>query len=29
MPELFGKIAIWAWVVCVLWATAPLGGWRA
>ena len=26
MPELLGEIAIWAWVVFVLWATVPRGG---
>jgi hypothetical protein len=28
MPELFGEIAIWAWVVFVLCATAPPRGGR-
>jgi hypothetical protein len=28
VPELLGEIAIWAWVVFVLCATAPQGGWR-
>ena len=23
MPELLGEIAIWAWVMFLLWATAP------
>ncbi len=28
MPELLGEIAIWAWVVFVLCATAPRDGGR-